>query len=285
MCAFNVLGPLAYNPARDNVGTIVAVSAITIPVSFVVIWYFWEGRNWARWLALLMSVLSIVSLTTLSSSTLIERILVIVEAGFGVWLLYWLNTMPVRAFFRATPTRSTIEKVAAASASATATILVMVLIAGLTLQLFTPTSRPVYDAQISRDHHEALSGLHPPGERIIGLYSTATFSVREGGCLFTNERVLVYNNGIVGQQAAFAEIKDLRLLRERSYVKSSELTIVRSDDSQFYCELPSAATYPNDPSDFVDRLRRAWKEAADSRTPIVERSPRQDMLRVRTVSG
>jgi hypothetical protein len=71
--------------------------------------------------------------------------------------------------------------------------------------------------------------------------------------------VLVFENGEVVQQATFGEIRDLRLLRERSFFGLSELTVIRMDGIQFSCQLPNAVAYPNDASAFQERLTRLWR--------------------------
>jgi hypothetical protein len=59
----------------------------------------WIGRNWARWLVLLTSVLALLNLLKCRR----ERDTASRPArgsGLGAYLLYWLNTSAVRAFFR-----------------------------------------------------------------------------------------------------------------------------------------------------------------------------------------
>ena len=40
----------------------------------------------------------------------------------------------------------------------------------------------------------------------------------------------------------------------------SELTIVRNDGIQLFCRLPNAVAYPNDASEFQERLTRASRQ-------------------------
>jgi hypothetical protein len=73
---------------------------------YVVLWFFWQGRNWARWLVLFTSLVALFNLTLLGLAfvrgvaTTFLQIVVVIEAAFGAFLLYWLNTAPVKAFFR-----------------------------------------------------------------------------------------------------------------------------------------------------------------------------------------
>lgn len=67
---------------------------------FIVLWYFWEGRNWARWLLLLNSVLSLYNLFMLKDASPLQGAILVMETILGGFLLYWLNTETVRAYFR-----------------------------------------------------------------------------------------------------------------------------------------------------------------------------------------
>jgi hypothetical protein len=73
-----------------------------ILVSYVVLWFFWQGRNWARWLVLITSVIGLLNLPFLAEMRLVQQVVVVAEAILGAFLLYWLNTASVKAFFRST---------------------------------------------------------------------------------------------------------------------------------------------------------------------------------------
>ena len=79
-------------------------------VSYVMLWFYWEGRNWARRLVLFVSIVALFDLVFLFRPPVHSpaRILkydtvVIVNALFGVFLLYWLNRADVRQWFKARP--------------------------------------------------------------------------------------------------------------------------------------------------------------------------------------
>jgi hypothetical protein len=105
LCLFNVAGILFYTPIpnvspRASVAILAVLFAIIVSVSFVVIWFFWQGKDWARWLVIATSVLAILNLLSLGSANAAQMVLVLLEAALGVWLLYWLNTERVAAFFK-----------------------------------------------------------------------------------------------------------------------------------------------------------------------------------------
>ena len=72
-------------------------------ISFVVIFFFWRRHNWARWAVQAVSVISLANLLLLPTVNVLGQILIVIEALFGGWLLYWLNTEPVTDLFRRRP--------------------------------------------------------------------------------------------------------------------------------------------------------------------------------------
>lgn len=259
LCVFNVLGFFSFDISPESLAAFLIFYGILAAASFVVIWYFWEGQNWARWLVLAMSVLSLPNIALIPSMTRVPAIIAVVDAFLGVWLLYWLNTKRVARYFRSTPRSPALNKAAIVALGGMAVIAVLLLIAAGASMVFSPTPRPVYDDEISNAHRDALRVMHPDGERLLGLFSLGVFDVAEEGCLFTDRRVLVFEGGKVIQQATFQEIRDLQLRREQHFVGMSELTIERTDNIQLYCQLPNAGAYPNDASEFHERLARVWR--------------------------
>lgn len=79
---------------------------VIIGIGFVFIWFYWQGRNWARISVLLYSILNILNLRvwnriSLSPGVLTAptHVMMAAKAALGVLLLYWLSTRPVREFF------------------------------------------------------------------------------------------------------------------------------------------------------------------------------------------
>ncbi|GAB4460115.1 MAG: hypothetical protein OHK0029_23600 [Armatimonadaceae bacterium] len=69
-------------------------------VSLLVVWCYWQGRNWARVLVLTASMVAIYNLSYLSHAQSVERFLLIAEGTLATFLLYWLNTNPVSTYFK-----------------------------------------------------------------------------------------------------------------------------------------------------------------------------------------
>ena len=99
MCLLNLASLVYPRPASVNVRFFLTIVIICAGISFVVLWYFWRGRNWARWMVLATSVLAVVGLSFFPSAGFVERAFIVVNAVLGAWLLYWLNTREVRAYF------------------------------------------------------------------------------------------------------------------------------------------------------------------------------------------
>lgn len=80
-----------------------AMLALTVTifgVGYWVVWSYWNGRNWARMAVLAWSVLSVLDLITLAGHHPAKNPLLVAIWGLlGMFLLYWLNTRPIRQFF------------------------------------------------------------------------------------------------------------------------------------------------------------------------------------------
>lgn len=99
MCVLNLSGFVFIDSNEIPAEVAVPLFALIMIVSFVVLWYLWQGRNWARWLVLLTSLLALLNLVGMRSATLPQRALILAEAALGIYLLYWLNTAAVRGYF------------------------------------------------------------------------------------------------------------------------------------------------------------------------------------------
>ena len=79
-----------------------AVSAIhaSVAVSLTVLYFLWRGKNWARIVVLAVSLFMVVGLPMFARDDWAMFGLRIAEALWSVFLLCWLNTARVRAFFK-----------------------------------------------------------------------------------------------------------------------------------------------------------------------------------------
>lgn len=71
--------------------------------SYLVLWFFWKGKNWARISVLVVSVVSVINLISLiypKGNVIVYDSIVIAWALVGLFLLYWLNLADVREWFK-----------------------------------------------------------------------------------------------------------------------------------------------------------------------------------------
>jgi len=78
----------------------VATTSFLNLLGFLVLWFFWNGRNWARWLVLSGVPFAVWDLIRLwPSAEPIVRIYVLTGATVYLFSLFWLNTPAVRSYF------------------------------------------------------------------------------------------------------------------------------------------------------------------------------------------
>ncbi len=87
---------------------VVAMVSLVVLLGYVVLWYYWQGQNWARILVILTSILAIVNLLViivlfvigrLYSSSVLYHSVIVANAAMGAFLLYWLSKKDVRTWF------------------------------------------------------------------------------------------------------------------------------------------------------------------------------------------
>lgn len=66
-----------------------------------IICYLWKGRNWARLLLMIGSVLSLLTVTLLHKETPIHQVHSVSSMALGAYLFYWFSTKPIVRFFKA----------------------------------------------------------------------------------------------------------------------------------------------------------------------------------------
>ena len=100
MCFFNLCGFVFVNWRTETAALELAFVGAVVVLSFAVLYHFWQGRNWARVLVILTSVLALFNLFLLSSSSIPQQIVLVLEAILACYLFYWLNTVDAKSFFR-----------------------------------------------------------------------------------------------------------------------------------------------------------------------------------------
>ena len=78
----------------------VFITSLIIGLSYVVLWHYWKGKNWARIVVLIGSALVLLNLLAYPSASTLQRGALVLRGLLGAFLLIWLNRSPVRGFFR-----------------------------------------------------------------------------------------------------------------------------------------------------------------------------------------
>ncbi len=100
LCVLNLADLFTLDPADPDYATSRLIAYIVTPFYFIVIWFLWKGRNWARMTMLVLSFLSLFGVFLWSEYTRTEQITTVIWTIIGIFLLYWLNTKPVKEYFK-----------------------------------------------------------------------------------------------------------------------------------------------------------------------------------------
>jgi hypothetical protein len=88
------------DPALGSFVFQLVLCTIIVGVSYCVLWHYWLGKNWARILVIITSLVALINLVIIQEMNTYEKVVVITEAILAVFLLYWLNTNKVKVFFK-----------------------------------------------------------------------------------------------------------------------------------------------------------------------------------------
>lgn len=115
MAVLNILGyAIMWEPeaheTRVTVFVFAMVFTLVIAAGYVVLWFFWKGKNWARILVLLNCFVCFYNVRDIHfflGVNPIEKVTLLGEALLAIFLLYWLNTRAAKAYFKRnkSPTR------------------------------------------------------------------------------------------------------------------------------------------------------------------------------------
>jgi hypothetical protein len=86
---------------RDVLLGMYVILTVLVVLSYFVLWFYWHGKNWARILILLASLVCFYNLSLLTSAKSgIERSMLVGDAILAAFLVYWLNTSEAKACFK-----------------------------------------------------------------------------------------------------------------------------------------------------------------------------------------
>jgi hypothetical protein len=108
MCVTNFLGFFLVNwttAPKHHPLFLFVIFSVMIVTGYVVLWYFWQGIGWARWTVQITSLFALWNLWQLRRpvpgiyGSAVRTPMVLAEGLIAVFLLYYLNTSPVRNWF------------------------------------------------------------------------------------------------------------------------------------------------------------------------------------------
>ena len=103
MCITNATGFFAVNWQLPYARTLFITFSILITIGYFVLWFYLQGRNWARWLVMIECLQCFWNIKYLFHpnplSPRIEPVMIASEAILAAYLIWYLNTPPVRMWF------------------------------------------------------------------------------------------------------------------------------------------------------------------------------------------
>ncbi len=103
MCIFNLAAYIFIDFESLYLAIGLTVGTIVVILSFVILWHYWNGKNWARILIMMTSLVSILNLLGIRNHNMAQAALIVLEAALGAYLLWWLNVREVKLYFQTTP--------------------------------------------------------------------------------------------------------------------------------------------------------------------------------------
>lgn len=103
LCIFNcygIIGLFFLNMDAAIFKVYATIAVLFVIISFVVIWFFHKGRNWARILVLIASFFCFTNLYHFTHYPMFTKVILGGQMLFAAYLLYWLNSKEVTAYFK-----------------------------------------------------------------------------------------------------------------------------------------------------------------------------------------
>jgi hypothetical protein len=104
MCVTNAMGFFNINWQMPYAGILLIAFTFFIALGYAVLWFYWQGRNWARWLVLLECLQCFWNVKYLFHrhplAPRIEPAMIASEAILALYLIWYLNKPEVRTWFQ-----------------------------------------------------------------------------------------------------------------------------------------------------------------------------------------
>lgn len=99
-----LVGYAAIDWRRSLDASSLVIVSLGVVARYIVVWFYWNGYNWARILVMLVSLAALWNLISWMHVTAFVRVVIALKAALGLFLLYWLNTLPIKKYFDPRPT-------------------------------------------------------------------------------------------------------------------------------------------------------------------------------------
>jgi hypothetical protein len=102
LCLFNLYGVIELfflNTGSESFRYVAAAAVIVVMLSYLVIAFFWQGKNWARLLVMAAALISIPNIYNFERFHIVSKFVIGGEFVFALFLLYWLNTKKIKDYF------------------------------------------------------------------------------------------------------------------------------------------------------------------------------------------
>jgi hypothetical protein len=109
MSITNAMGFFDINWQLPSARTRLLIFSALISIGYVVLWFYWLGRNWARWLVMIECLQCFWNLKYLYNhpnplAPRIESPMIVLEAILALYLIWYLNTPTIRRWFQSNRT-------------------------------------------------------------------------------------------------------------------------------------------------------------------------------------
>lgn len=113
MCGTTAVDDLLILRHRPHAVRSVLIYSLIVAACYIVLWFYRQGRNWARWIVLLLCAQSLWALLSLihrtQPTTRSESLTTASEAGAALLLIWYLNTTHVRRWFQDSRNQKSID--------------------------------------------------------------------------------------------------------------------------------------------------------------------------------
>jgi hypothetical protein len=100
MGVFNITAYIFINYKSQHLVFMLTFFTALVLLTYVILWFYWCGNNWARILVILTSLVSLLNIWKIKEHNSVQVAIIAAEAVLGLYLQWWLNTSEVKGYFK-----------------------------------------------------------------------------------------------------------------------------------------------------------------------------------------